>query len=179
MKIKQWLVIGLFGLTGGLAHGAFTPPTDAQLAAAAGDPALVGGLIDGASVTEVAGVLRDAIVRVVALGLPPAERDARIAALIKKIFAALPGQSQALAAALGTAVAEAAGESITPAVVSAIQVATITAAGSEGASAGAAFGNSYRAAAAPPSESGSASKSSALIPPSPPVGKQYEGLDVK
>lgn len=178
MNRNTWYLVALMGWAG-LAQAEFVAPTAEQLAAVAAQPKQVGALLQQASVAQVAEVIRDAVARIVALGLSPAERDARIRTLLGQAFAARAGDAVVLAAALGTTLADTPSSVIPPAVVSVVQQSTIAAAGDQGSAAGTAFGEAYVAAqAGNPAASGTTGRAS-TIPPPPPVGKQYEGLTLK
>ena len=161
------------------ASGAFVPPTDGQLDRAVADPTQVAALVKDASVSQAAAVAREVIVRIVHAGLPPAQRLARISAVVQQVLAALPRESPALAAALGAAVAASPTASADPEVVSAIQQAVVVASGSLGSDAGAAFGNAYAMAMQSVSGAPGGGKSVPPAPPPPPVALPYEGQSLR
>lgn len=153
------------------AYGAFTPPTQDQIQAAADDPAQVAALIRDASVDQAAGVGKDVIVAIVKLDLKPKDRDARIASLVEYLFQAFPGASDSLAIALAKAVASSPAASMSPAVLSSIQRAIIAVAGLE---TGTAFGNAYNLAMQTVAGAPGGGKNVPPPPPPPPVALPYE-----
>jgi hypothetical protein len=145
------------------AWGAFTPPTQDQLAAAAVDPALVVALVQDASMEEAARVGENVIIEIVKLDLEPEERDARIASLLKYLFQAKPDDPQSLAIELGNAVAASPTISMNSAILSGIQQTIIAIAGVD---IGTAFGNAFNLAML--SIAGRAGGGKNVPPPPPP-----------
>lgn len=166
-----WIAIALACLSVSPSFGAFTPPTEEQLGAAAAEPARVRPLLKEASVEQAALVAKDVIILIVKAGLPPVSRDDRIRSVVQQVFQALPGKGLALAAALGSAVAASPAASMSAAVVSSIQSAVVAAAGAAHAGAttlsgaGTAFGNAYNLSM---QTIGGAPGGGKTVPPTPP-----------
>jgi hypothetical protein len=166
----KWVAL-LLGVAAWNAYGAFTPPTQDQIQQAAEDPAKVIALVVDASVDQAAEVGKDVIVRIVKLGLKPADRDARIALLVKYLFQALPNnQWRDLAIALAKAVAASPTASMSPPIVSAIQRTIIAETGMVN---GTAFGNAYNLAMQTVAGAPGGGKNVPTPPPPPPVALPY------
>lgn len=169
-KIARWMVLGLW--VTGLAHAAFTPPTQDQLKEAAQEPPKVMALVKDASVDQAAEVGRDVIIAVVGLDLKPKDRDARIVDVITYLFRAFPDNTLKLAIALGKVVAASPTASMSPAIVSAVQQSIIFVASLD---VGNAFGNAYNLSLQTVAGAPGGGKSVPAQPPPPPVALPYEG----
>jgi hypothetical protein len=175
MRNRILLALGLIGILSLNAFGAFVAPTDKQIAQAANTPATIRSLLVDASILQAADVIKSVIIKILSLGLQPAMRDARVAAVVSNAIKSMPDKAEALAAALGKTIAASPTASGTPQVVSAIQQAIILSAGSNGGVAGAAFGNAYNLAMQSIAGAPGGGKIVPPTPPPPPVALPYEG----
>jgi hypothetical protein len=173
MKAKiKWLAM-LSCVVAWNAYGAFTPPTQDQLKAAAEDPPKVVALVQDASIDQAAIVCRDVIIEIVKLGLKPKVRDARIGSVVRNLFSVIPDdQHTNLAIALAKVVAASPTASMTSGIVSAIQQAIVVLGGVDE---GNAFGNAYNLAMQTVAGAPGGGKTVPPQPPPPPVALPYEG----
>ena len=168
MKKTLLGIVGVVMMTALSVSAAFAPPTDAQLTAAANDPAAIAALLVGASPEQAAQVIKAVVVQVSAMGLPAATQGTKISAVVAAAFSATPAGSASLfAASLGTACGASGAVSGNPAVVSSIQSAIATSGGSSGAALAQTFGTAY-------TEAKSAQKAG-KDDVAPPVAKGYAG----
>lgn len=163
----------------------FAPPTSRQIDLVAADPSRLPLIVRGASVSEVANVVRAVLVQVVLRERSTRIRNQLIRAVIRQMYAVRPGQATALAVALGQAIASSPAASREPAVVSTIHAAVIEGAvAMEGATPaaasdlGAVFGNAYSMTLQSVGGAPAAGKSGPATPPPPPVAIPYEGQTI-
>lgn len=172
-RFAVWCVVGAMTIQAAVvAHGAFSQPTEAQIAAAAKDPAAnMAALLKDASAEQAAQVVKVVVAKVLGLGLASDVQSARIVAVISGALAAVPSQMQvAFSSALGTAVAGSGAIAAIPGTVSAIQGAIATAGGAQGAALAEAFGAAYQVAMQNIGGTGQKTKNDP-----PPVASGYEG----
>ena len=144
MKKTVSAIIGVFMISAVAGFASFTPPTTAQIAAAANNPAGVAALLQGASSEQAAQVIKSVIVQALALGLDTQAANTRVANIVTAGFSANPtGSAPLLAANLGTACGLTLAISGHSSVVSAIQNAIISANGTKGNALAAAFGSAF------------------------------------
>ena len=172
MRKIVWALVFLSWWVAGSAFGVFVAPTPEQIQAAAKDPPQVVALLQDASVAQASNVGKDVIIEIVRLGLKPEDRDKRIRELVGHLFAALPGQTKALAVAMGLKIAASPTASMSPEIVSAVQVAIIA---FTDVSTGNDFGNSYTLAMQTVAGAPGGGKTVPPQPPPPPVALPYEG----
>lgn len=161
--------------TGQIASAVFVAPSGEQIAGAAESPVNVVALLKDASPAQAATVMKDVVIDILKLGLPPVDRNARIAEMVRHAFRTMPGQAKALAAALGAAIASSPAASGDADVVSIIQQAVVTTAGDSASASGAAFGNAYNLAMQTVSGAPGGGKMVPPTPPPPPVALPYAG----
>ena len=171
MQVKIKALAVMLGIVAWNVAGAFTPPTQEQLAAAAVDPALVVALVQDATAAQTAQVGKDVIIEIVKLDLEPEGRDERIALLLQYLFKSRPDDPESLATALGRAVAASPTASMGPAILSAVQQAIIAISGVE---IGTAFGNSYNLSMQTVAGAPGGGKNVPPPPPPPPVALPVE-----
>lgn len=164
-------IVGVMMITAmsALSAETFTPPTDAQLKAAAKDPAAIAALLEGASPEQAAQVVKAVVVEIASMGLSATAQAASIGNVITAAFAAIPaGSAPMLASSLGAACGASVAINSNPAVISSIQSTIATTGGSSGAAMAESFGTAYaeaKAASTPASDS----------TPPPPVATGYDG----
>ncbi len=128
-------------------QGAYTQPTEAQIAAAAADPgANLAALLQDASAAQAAQIVKLVVAQAITAGAP-SDSAVHIAAIISDAVGAIGVEMRmAFADALGTALAGCEVVVTRPEVVSAIQGAIAAAGGTEGGVIAQAFGAAYQAA---------------------------------
>lgn len=163
----------------------FRAPTSRQIDLVAAEPARLSLVVRGASVPQVAEVVRAVLVQVVYRERNTRIRDQLIRAVIRQMYAVRPGQATALAVALGQAIAASPAASREPSVVSVIHAAVIEAViAVEGVSMaaasdlGAVFGNAYSMALQSVGGAPGSGKTAPATPPPPPVALPYEGQTI-
>lgn len=167
MKKTLLGIVGVMMITAMSAFAAFTPPTAAQLTAAANNPASIAALLEGASPEQAAQVIKAVVVQILAMGLSATAQATSISSVITAAFSAAPaGSGHMLAASLGTACGASVAISGNPAVVSSIQGAIATAGGSGGAALAQTFGTAYSEAKAASQKANDSA---------PPVATGYAG----
>ncbi len=176
-RIAIFCIVGVMTIQATtVAQGAFTPPTETGIIAAAKDPGVnMAALLKEASPEQAAQVVKLVVARVLGLGLSSDGQRARITAVISVAFAVVTPQAHmAFASAVGAAVAASGAIVATPGAVSRIQGA-IALVGAEGAALAQAFGTSYQAAM---QKLGGTSQKTKDDPPPiipPPIASGYEG----
>jgi hypothetical protein len=150
--------------------GAFTPPTQEQINAAANDPATVAQLIQGASPAEAASVVAAVTEAIMNRGLTAETAMALVQSLVTSALGAVPAAEQgAFATALGTACGASTPIQNSPVVVSNIQSALASVGGALGGTLAANFGTAYQNSVGNTGGDGSGGKDGNL----PPVGGDY------
>ena len=177
MLIRILLMVAFLVCMNGVARAEFVAPTSAQLDAVALDPKSVESLLSEATDTQAAEVMRDAVARIMSLGLSDAQQSARISSLIKSAFAAWTGQPSALATALGQALAADASMVAVPAVISTVQQSIMALDGTSDGDVGGAFSLAYQASLPAPVVTGSGKPGDQNIV-APPVALTYEGQNL-
>ncbi|MEI8140774.1 MAG: hypothetical protein WCI03_13020 [bacterium] len=171
MKKTLLGIVGVMMITAMSAFAAFTPPTAAQLTAAANNPAAIAALLEGASPEQAAQVIKAVVVQIASMGLSAPAQAASIGSVIAAAFSAAPaGSAPMLAASLGTACGASLAVSGNPAVVSSIQGAIATAGGSGGAAMAQTFGTAYSEAKA-----ASQASNNDVLGSAPPLATGYTG----
>lgn len=174
MKIQKFILTGCACLTTTLtALAAFTPPTEAQIKAAAGAPAEISALLKDASLEQASHVVKTVIARIAALNLSARALVARIQQTISTTLAVVPANGYvAFSSLLGSEMGSSLAIRSQPAVVSATQGALAAGAGTIGTEAAKAFGEAYEVAT---SGSSSAQNTKGADKVQPPVAKLYPG----
>lgn len=187
MKIRSLLVAGIACLAINMnVMAAFTQPTDAQIQAAAVNPAQLSALLRGASLEQAAHVVKSVVARMVGLRLSNDVLITRVTEVITAALAAIPDNGYvAFATMMGNEMGSSEAIRSSLAVVSAVQGALATHSAATGTGEPAAFARAYLAAV---SGSGSlqntktADKVQAPDPnldkvqtPEPKLAKFYEG----
>ena len=168
MKIRNVFMSGMVCLVTSLtAFAEFTPPTDAQIQAAAADPAQLATLLNGASLEQASHVVKTVIAQIASLNLPANTLESRVGQVMSTTLTTLPASGlTAFAGMLGNEMGNSLAIRSQSAVVSDTQSALASASGA-GAAVAKAFGDSFQAAA---STSGNASAKE-----QPPTAKLYPG----
>lgn len=174
MNIQKTILTGCVCLATTLnALAAFTPPAEAQIEAAAGNPAAFSVLLKDASIEQASHVVKTVIARIAALNLSAPVLETRIQLVISKTLHVLPSSGYVtFAHLLGTEMGNSLVIRSNPAVVSATQGALAADAGSMGTEAAKAFGEAYEVAT---SGSSSAQNTKDADKVQPPVAKLYPG----
>ena len=103
MKMKVLWIVVMF-LVGLVSAQAFTQPTADQIKAAAGDPALVGGLLQGASQEQAAQVILAIIAEIEKMEIPIEEKKQRVGAILAAAQVALGDMAESVMAMVTPAV---------------------------------------------------------------------------
>jgi len=168
MKTTLLGMVGVMMISALSVSAAFTEPTDAQLTAAANDPAAIAALLVGASSEQAAQVIKAVVVQIAAMDLTASAQGTKISAVVAAAFSSVPaGSASLLAANLGTACGASVAVSGNPAVVSSIQSAIATSGGSAGAALAETFGTAYTKA--------KAEQTAGKDDSAPPVATGYPG----
>lgn len=145
MNMRNLLMSALVCLTTALtALAEFTPPTEAQIQAAAGNPSQLAAILNGASLEQAADVVKTVIDRALGLGLASSALEGRIGQVISAALGALPANGQVtFAGLLGSAMGSSLAFQQQPGVVSAAQGALVAGGGASGSAMGLAFGTAF------------------------------------
>lgn len=168
MKTSHMLMTTLVCLSTALsALAGFTPPSEARIDAAAGNPTQLTALLRGASLEEAAHVLKTVMARIASLNLSAQEMESRINLAIRTTLTALPaGGRLAFCAMLGNEMGNSMGIRNNTALVSSAQGALTTFMGTEGTAAAEAFGKAFTTAASGSSNPQNTKDSNKAQPPS-------------
>jgi|GEM_PF-1726086 len=174
MKARHIVIATLVCLSTTLsALAAYTPPTEAQIDAAAGNPTQLTALLNGASLEEAAHVVKTVMARIAGLGLSDSVLNSRVNLVASTAMAAIPGPGHvAFCAMLGNEMGNSLPIRSNPALVSAMQGALTTSTGTAGAAAAKAFGDAFANAA---SGSGNAQNTKDANKAQPPSALLYQG----
>jgi hypothetical protein len=174
MNIQKTILTGCVCLATTLnALAAFTPPTEAQIEAAAGTPAVLSALLKDASLEQAAHVVKTVIARIAALNLSAPVLEARIQQTMGTTLTVVPASGLvAFSAMLGSEMGNSLAIRSQPAIVSATQGSLTTSAGTTGAEVAKAFGEAFDVAA---SGSSNAQNTKDADKVQPPVAKLYPG----
>jgi hypothetical protein len=155
------------------ALAAFAPPAEAQIEAAAGNPAALSALLKDASLEQASHVVKTVIARIAALNLSASALEARIQLTMSTTLTVVPASGLvAFAGLLGGEMGGSLAIRSQPAIVSATQGALTTGAGTRGSDVAKAFGDAYEVAA---SGSSNAQNTKDADKVQPPVAKLYPG----
>ena len=170
MKLRNVLMSAIVCMTTTLtALADYTPPSDDQMQAAAGAPAILDGLLKGASAEQAANVVKVVIARVAALHLSTADLGTRLSLIMSTTLKALPATGHiAFAEILGHAMGSDLVFKSQPDLVSATRAALVNAGGTtDGTALGLAF------VAAVDNASPGSGKSKGSDKNTPPAGNLY------
>lgn len=174
MKIQKLVLTGFVCLaTTLISQAAFTPPTEAQIEAAAGNPTGIAALLKDASLEQASHVVKTVIARIAALNLSGKVLETRVQLTISKTLTVVPASGHIeFSAMLGSEMGSSLAIQIQPAIVSATQGALVTGAGTAGLEVAKAFGQAFEVAAG---GSSSAQNTKDADKVQPPVAKLYPG----
>lgn len=153
MKMRNVLIFAIVCMTTTLtALADFTVPSEAQMQAAAGDPAMLDGLLKGASAQEAANVVKVVIARVAAMHLSAAVSGTRLTQIMSTTLTVMPAASHvAFAEILGRTMGADVAFQGQPEVVAATQAALVTAGGTtSGSTIALSFSTAFTTASAAP-----------------------------
>lgn len=168
MKMQNIVLTGIVCLTTSLnALAGFTPPTEAQIEAAAANPSGLSALLNGATPVQASHVVKTVMARVAALNLSDEALASRINLVMGTTLSIVSTTNQvSFATMLGTEMGNSLAIRSQPSLVSAAQGALTTGAGTAGAAVATAFGEAFSTASSGSSNSQNTRHKDAVKPPS-------------